>query len=402
VTRRGASAGSLTLRLGEATLVGLIALAFVAIAELAAFAWLSFLKPDQPGAVMALSDEELIDLYDGADPEQSRSVLAEGWGIGYSDEYQPFSEFRMRAVSGQYVNIHAEGYRLNSADVAEIGDAMHSIFVFGGSTTLGMGVADHQTIPAALERRLQRDFGPEIAVYNFGVSGFFSTQERILFEQLLARGYVPDAAVFIDGLNDFYFADVPDRSSWSDRIDTALAAYRGAALLRSLARKSQVVRLTGVLSGRDSVRSSTGFFARTTEEIDRVIRRLDTNRRMIRGICRELGIKPVLVQQPVPTYHYDNNDRPVQFPRAQLVYHANSELGYPRMETLRAEGHLLDADVLWLAELEIDANLYIDTVHYSPAFGDAIAAEIYAALVSDQAFVRRLRAVALPNALPSS
>ena len=39
------------------------------------------------------------------------------------------------------------------------------------------------------------------------VAHYFSTQERILFEQLLVAGYVPDIAIFVDGLNEFTHAD---------------------------------------------------------------------------------------------------------------------------------------------------------------------------------------------------
>ena len=38
-----------------------------------------------------------------------------------------------------------------------------------------------------------------MCVYNFGCGRYYSTQERVLFEQLVSSGAVPDLAVFLDG-----------------------------------------------------------------------------------------------------------------------------------------------------------------------------------------------------------
>src|SRR6185369_12207002 len=97
--------------------------------------------------------------------------------------------------------------------------ARFNVFVFGGSTTFGYGVADGDTIASQLQPLLARH-GRDVAVYNFGRGYYYSTQERILYEQLLAGGFVPALAVFIDGLNDFCY----------DHDDSAVSARLAAAL----------------------------------------------------------------------------------------------------------------------------------------------------------------------------
>jgi len=54
-----------------------------------------------------------------------------------------------------------------------------------------------------------------VVVYNFGRAGYYSTQERILFEYFVAKGVKPDVAIFLDGLNDFFEKekDEPDFSN---------------------------------------------------------------------------------------------------------------------------------------------------------------------------------------------
>lgn len=80
-----------------------------------------------------------------------------------------------------------------------------NIFVFGGSTTFGYGIADGETIASALQRKLANSSSKPIRIYNFGRGHYYSTQERILFSNLLGAGTVADVAVFIDGLNEFYY-----------------------------------------------------------------------------------------------------------------------------------------------------------------------------------------------------
>ena len=85
--------------------------------------------------------------------------------------------------------------------------------MFGGSTAFGIGVPDDQTVASHLQTQLgtARD-GREVRVYNFGRGAYYSSQERALFERLIVAGYVPNLAIFLDGLNDFFFYD-QDRPS---------------------------------------------------------------------------------------------------------------------------------------------------------------------------------------------
>ena len=80
-----------------------------------------------------------------------------------------------------------------------------NIFFFGGSTTLNVG-PDWTFIPSYPQASLAA--GKKIKVYNLGRGSYFSTQERILFRQLLLANTLPDMAVFLDGVNDLYFFKV--------------------------------------------------------------------------------------------------------------------------------------------------------------------------------------------------
>src|SRR5262245_28045517 len=121
-------------------------------------------------------------------------------------QYEPFVAFRERPRQGRFVSVTEEGYRISSdqSPWPPKPDAP-IIFVFGGSTTFGYGVEDKDTVVSRLSARLRRD--PAFAnaqLYNFGRAFYWSAQESVLLQRLIAEGHVPSMAIFIDGMNDFY------------------------------------------------------------------------------------------------------------------------------------------------------------------------------------------------------
>ncbi|MFN3077720.1 MAG: SGNH/GDSL hydrolase family protein, partial [Alphaproteobacteria bacterium] len=260
------------------------------------------------------------------------------------------------------------------------------VLLFGGSTTFGMGVDDRETIPAYLQEALDNT-GIRATVYNMGVVAYHSTQERVLFERLLNQGVRPDVAVFIDGLNDFAFCDVPDRTEMSNLLAGVGKDRTRVSLAAELAERSNVIKLIRYYTQGKAFWPTPGEACRDDAGVEAVIRRLDSNRRMIAAVARQFGVTPLFVQQPVPTYAYDNGRRAVPLPSLEaLTYHRNSAVGYPRMRGMRDQGRLWTENVLWLEEMSIPGSMYVDTVHYSPAFHRAMAGRIFQELQSLKVF----------------
>ena len=223
-----------------------------------------------------------------------------------------------------------------------------------------------------------KNAGKDVQVFNFGAPSYYSTLERIALERLLTAGVKPDVAVFVDGLSDFQSCQLPDRTAWSARIEQATTVAARLPLTAELAQRSDLLALGRWLIGDEPAETPNRAAPCTSDaEVDKVIRRLDTNRRIILGMAEKLGFKVVFVQQPVPSYHYDNSKRPVPVNTELLALHQNSAKGYPRMVEMHAAGQLLTDNTLWLAELEpAEGNAYVDTVHYSPRFNRALAEAI--------------------------
>lgn len=359
----------------------LSAVAFAVFVESSAALLLRSIKNKQPVYMHDYPDSALNALYGSTNPEKYREVIGEFWRAD-NTHYEPFQEFAMTEFEGRHVNFTRQGFRSNGPAQAPFDSPTRKIFVFGGSTTLGAGVADDETIPAYLQSAVEAG-GSRLKVFNFGIVGAYSTQERIVLEQLLTRGEVPAYAVFIDGLNDFYMCAVPDSSLWSERIANSMASWSRRPLLLELAQRSRVVTLFKALSGNTATLQDKkrGHDCSSDEDIDKVIQRLDANRKMVAGIAEKMGFNAIFVQQPVPTYAYDNSKRPVPVLPEMLGRHRNSSKGYQRMAAKRDAQGFLGYDPLWLVETNVEGAAYIDTVHYSPAMNKAISQQVAQAIL---------------------
>jgi len=290
----------------------------VTVAETASNWALKMLRAKRPSFAISWTADDFRKLYDTDDFQRYYQIVSEGWS--QSDTvYSPFAEFRMSPHQGKYFTITEDGYRTNGRDGQDLAAAGPKVFIYGGSTAMGIGVADEETIAAQVEKALRAAGRADVQVFNFGVVSYFSS----------------------------------------------------------------VVQLARHLGGDNSIMvREWGRFCDSEAEIEKVIARLDTNRRMIDATADRMGFKALFVQQPVPTYSYDNRKRPFPVKEEALGYHMNSARGYPRMAQMLGQGQLWERGLLWLAELEpADANAYIDTVHYSPKFNKLIADRVSAAIL---------------------
>ena len=315
-------------------------------------------------------------------PADVAALMLESWLIRpYA--YEPYTEFREGAYRGRFVRVDPHGFREGATAHPWPPDpTARNVFVFGGSTIFGYGLPDADTVPAHLERLLARRAG-EVRVYNFARGYYFSTQERVLFQQLLAAGAVPTVAVFVDGLNDFYnrtgdpqftgrlrtllarAGEAPETSPWRALAD--LPAVRAATLI------GRRLRSRAEATPPPAARA-------TAAEIESVIARIRVNQRLVEAAAREHGVRVLFVWQPVPTYGYDLGAHPIA---ADLGIHDLSAAGYPPMLELAAAG-ALGPNFHSCAEIQRDLHepLYLDQVHYTPRMAERVARCITRAVVS--------------------
>ena len=348
--------------------------------------------------------ETMRRVYPGLGDKQIKDLLLQAGRFG--QVFEPYIHTKSEPMVLEHTAFHPAGFRMVGREQGPwpMSPDAFNVFVFGGSTVVGSGVRDDHAIPAVLQQMLRERFGDKaINVYNFATAGHYSTQERIYFEQLILRGHVPHAVVFVDGLNDFfYWHDEPAHTSM---MRSAYAYMATRADYRSLltAIKAVVIRLpltqlaqryyhyarTGQMpkaSLISTAHAADNPYAERTR-IDAVIERYFRFKQMAAAVAESFGIVPVFVWQPVPLYRYDGKLR--LFP--VIDDHLIHEHGYPVMAQ-RAAGRDMGKDFIWCADaFERAARpLYLDAVHYTIEGNEMVASCIVEAIVGRGLFDKKL------------
>jgi len=169
------------------------------------------------------------------------------------------------------------------------------IFTFGGSSTYDVGVGDAATWSSELSRLLGRDF----AVENLGVPGY-SSLESMIQSLFVFRKTRPACALYYVGWNDLRNSHVEGlRDDYSDfglpsQIDNLAVGHRSGFLENNVL----LLRLVASAFGREGAGRAPGALGKTSSEKDRRLSRIFTeNMRLIAGIDRQFGVKPVFVPQ---------------------------------------------------------------------------------------------------------
>ena len=332
-----------------------------------------FRKSDDPvDPIAKYGFTELQGGYPGHSTNEIATLIKEAWERPLT--YEAYTHFTELPCQGRFVNVSEAGFRLAENQGPWPIDRQNiNVFVFGGSTTFGYGVTDAETIPSALQRKLRPLSSRRICVYNFGRGFYYSTQERILFSNLLAAGVIPDLAVFIDGLNDFY--RVQDEPQYSGSL---------MVLVNQTFRERKGIEVTRTT---DLVRKRTnGVSGKNEETARRICERYLRNKAVIEAMARVGGTKTVFVWQPIPTYKFDLKFHPFA-KAASFAEHFFPAVGYRNMAEFRQTNAPL-SNFLWLADMQENAReqLYVDAVHYTARMCEQIAEQI-AAFVSERSFI---------------
>jgi hypothetical protein len=351
----------------------------------------------QPAIVRKYGVSVLQKVYPSLSKEDLLRLLEETWTRQLA--YEPFTEIKEGAFAGRFVNVDTNGFRRGkNQSLWPPSPENFNVFVFGGSTTFGYGVPDNETVPSFLQDKLASPVaGRKVCLFNFGRAYYYATQERILFEQLLTGGFKPDAAIFIDGLNEFFYID--DRPKFSQKLAECVSGEDRRRNRLGMLAEWPVMRKLAKLS-----RFLSKAAAPATGSLDAIVAESETlthvaavyicerylsNQRLIQATAERWGVPICFVWQPVPTYKYDLANH--LFMEKGFGQHQRSAQGYPTMAALLAT-NLPANNFLWCADIQenLKKPLYVDAVHYSGGMNDLFAAEI-ARQVNKRGLLRQAR-----------
>jgi hypothetical protein len=359
------------------------ALAFCVLNLIAYVAARTLRKPAASTNVVGVrhGPARLMRVYPGMDARTIDDLLNETWNR--QQVFAPYVQFREAPRRGRFVNVHDAGFRISKDQGPwPPNESALNIFVFGGSTAFSYGLPDSQTVASCLQDTISARLKRTVHVYNFGAGSYQSSQERILFQELLINGFHPDMAIFIDGLNDYAFRHAPNYSEdLRHLMDQHNQQERWPSLLLRAVNHLPAAQLARLIRYRSTEAPDMADNESDNGQIlDSVAMRYLSNKKLVEAIAKEFGVETVFIWQPVPFYKYNRPPDDV-FPDVTGT-NRYARAGYEHLRRT-VENEESDRRFLWCADMQdgLTGPLYVDSVHYSAAMSDLLAKHIVKLLV---------------------
>ena len=304
--------------------------------------------------------------------------------------YEPFVEIVESQRKGKFISVSAKGNRCNKNNIAKCEEPLggkNEIWLFGGSTTFGYGVKNNETISAYLENL----YGEEKKVINFGSGFYFSTQEKIRFQNLLTDLNPPYAAIFLDGVNELGSFWPINESAYSSSIRNSLNPKAKEKFHFSKWLKKKFINLyiyqlvdEKIFDKDERKPDLSSKKLASNEQIKKSIKILKENHKQNRAIGNYYNINIVNVLQPAPIYNFSYNKTKVPKELLPNINNANSINLKKAYKYINNKNSLInDPLLLNISMLKIDKAMYVDGYHYTPLFNKKIAEEIYTYLINN-------------------
>lgn len=283
--------------------------------------------------------------------------------------FAPWMQFKNADFNGEYINVNGplrktipDTYYTTSKDTI-------TIYFFGGSTEFGFNVTDAETIPSQFVRIYKENFpnGKCLKVCNFGMPFYYSYQELTLMSQLFFNGHKPSLVLFLDGLNDFWFVK---------------ASYYKQPFFSYILQ--QVFDKEYLKENKFHFKDTSELMIKDPEGVSRENLSKTLVQYYFENIANEYKIaalynsKAYFFCQPVPFYHYPNQDKD---PICDKDKNTRFDIIYPMVEQ---QGKSVK-NFTFLGNMLQYANdfPFADGYHYSPAMNKKIAGEIFNTVKKD-------------------
>lgn len=275
--------------------------------------------------------------------------------VMYSHAYNPTAALRVRDVKTRHVNVRS-GRRATWAP-PPCGECVRlRVWIYGGSTTFGLGQRDEHTIASALARAAWED-GIALDVENRGVGGDTHWEEAQRFAWDVTGEVAPDLVVFYDGTNEIM------ATRFSADADVAPSVIP-AQLWTEYLERVPVDAVPPPGSGPTKEPVAGG----SADEMGRLVaRRYEHARWLSRTTAEGVGTPAVWAWQPVAER------------RDPATGEAEIEGREWALERLAAARAALGSDVIDLSEVydDVDQRLFYDGIHTNELGADIAGRELY-------------------------
>lgn len=318
--------------------------------------------------------ESLPVYQDYPDNKKFWSEHMNAWGT----DFEPYYHWRRKGITGKYINVSSDGVR-KTISTTKVEVNAKKIFVFGGSTIWGTGSKDEHTIPSFLQSQLGKSYN----IYNYGETGFVSTQELNYLLKQLALGNIPDTVIFYDGVNDGYagvYSPAIPRDVQNLRVRyKELRKKESNNVLTNLYLASNYKKLINFLNKATIIdKWEANISSKIQSNSTSVINYYEAHVKQVKALGKEYGFKAFFFWQPNifngerNYYPYEEaiikNSKPVFIEsQRQLYTEAKSRFSARENENIFFLGDIFN---------QVNAPIYIDWCHISPSGNSVIANRI--------------------------
>ena len=168
---------------------------------------------------------------EGAPREKVSYYSSQDWAERYwyefrlsrTQRYYPYVGWRRAPFKGKTIEIDQNGVRVTPG--ADCSAKSFKVFTFGESTMWGTGSPNWGTIPANLQKGLEKLRQGPVCVMNFAESAYVSTQDVIMLLVQLRSGNVPDLVLFYSIGGDIAAAYQSGRAGVPANLDQIAARF---------------------------------------------------------------------------------------------------------------------------------------------------------------------------------
>jgi len=183
-------------------------------------------------ALMSNPPSHLV--VEGSPREKVSYYSSQDWAERYwyefrlsrKQHYYPYVGWRRAPFKGETINVDQNGIRVTPG--ADCREGSFKVFAFGESSMWGTGSPDWATIPANLQKGLEKTSRGPVCVVNFAESAYVLMQDIITLIVQLQAGNKPDLVVFYNVEGDAYAAYQAGKAGVTQNLDQMAARFENA------------------------------------------------------------------------------------------------------------------------------------------------------------------------------
>ena len=310
-------------------------------------------------------------------------------GLSVRQRYYPYVGWRRAPFKGETIEIDQNGVRLTPG--ADCSATSFKVFTFGSSEMWGTGSPNWDTIPANLQKGLEKLKQGPVCVMNFAESAYVSTQDVIMLLVQLRSGNVPDLVLFYNIGGDIYSAYQSGLAGTLQNVDQLAARFEQGSPYIDHLRNTHSYQLIDELMGKLTIANSQQKEPTSSELVtyesmgidvaklsDSIVQGYFGNYEIVSGLAQKYGFKYFFFLPP----RLLMGSKPLTSEEQEMKHETESDAAFSELytavyQTIERKSSKYQ-NVYSMVDIfdRYDSLIWIDAAHVTPIGNRLIAARM--------------------------